>query len=289
MQVKISVVIPAYNREKYIERCVGSIMEQTMPPFEIIAVDDGSTDRTVEVLENIKCEYLKIIRQKHKGAQAARNLGILNANGEYIAFLDSDDEWLPQMLERNIEYILKEKKECALYTNCYRCKNNRKVFWDLPGETGNLYNFLLLRQGPMFQGLFVPKKVLAKIGLLDESVVSYQEWETSIRLAKEVKFIHIKEPLFLYHLHSNETISKDWKKVVRGYAYVVKKHRQDIIRKHGYEGLRVHYKFLVQECKLHKDNLLFFFLLQYFMTDILSKVSKLGDRSWMIKKKKGQY
>lgn len=257
MKIQVSVVVPAYNREKTIERCIHSIRRQTMQPYEIILVDDGSTDKTVILAENMHCQYLKILRQNHKGAQAARNLGILNAKGNYIAFLDSDDEWLPEMLEKEIQYLLNTNGERAVYADGYNEKNGKRSLRKLQGYTGDLYNFLLLHEGPMFQSLLVKKEILIKVGLLDENVKAYQEWDTAIRIAKEVKYAHIHTPLFVYHLHDGDTISKDEDVCINGYAYIIRKFRKEILKRHGIKALNKQYKGILRRC-LHDKNKLFF-------------------------------
>lgn len=124
--IKVSVVIPSYNREKTIKKCLDSVISQTYKAYEIILVDDGSTDKTIEQAERLGCSYLKVIKQNHKGAQAARNLGIVNACGEYIAFLDSDDEWLPTLLEEFMYLLQKEKENIVIYTDGYIYDENTK-------------------------------------------------------------------------------------------------------------------------------------------------------------------
>lgn len=244
--VKVSVVIPSYNREKTIRRCLDSVISQTYKAYEIILVDDGSMDKTIEQAEALGCSYLKIIKQNHRGAQAARNLGIINACGGYIAFLDSDDEWLPTLLEEAVLLLQKEKRNIAIYTDGYIHDENTKKrrLWKLPGTDKNMYKFLLAYQAPTFSSLIVKKQCLIKIGLLDEKVKSFQEWETSIRLAKNYDFVHIKKPLFIYYLHSGETISKNKKKWILGYYYIVKKHKKEILTRLGFKGLISHYKIL---------------------------------------------
>lgn len=245
--VNISVVIPTYNREKTIEKCLESVTHQTYKPHEIILVDDGSKDDTIKIAESIKCSNLKIIKQNRKGAQRARNTGIMNASGNYIAFIDSDDEWLPTLLEEEVMQLKKLKKDVVLYSDCYiyNEKKKRKKIWRLPGKSGNIYRFLLLHQGPMFQSMLVKRESLLKIGLLDEKVAAYQEWETAIRLAKNYNFIHLEKPLFVYTIHDGETISKDKKRGFLGYKYIIKKHRKEILKETGLQGLLFHYKRLI--------------------------------------------
>ena len=235
----VSVVIPTYNREKTIERCISSVVNQTYKPYEIIIVDDGSDDKTV-----------KIIRQNHKGAQAARDLGVLNAAGEFIAFLDSDDEWVADKLEKQIQLVEKHKNS-VIYCDCYivdEAKRKRR-YWKLPGGNGNIYKFLLIHPGPMFQGLLVKREWLIEIGMFDEKLVAYQEWESAIRLARKYTFWHMKEPLFLYHMHSGETISKNGIKGIKAYIYIVLKHHKMIIKEHGLKGLNHHFRIIVRMIK----------------------------------------
>lgn len=105
----ISAVIPAFNASKSIERCLESVLRQTFPVFEIIVINDGSTDNTVDVIfdfvEKHHITNLKIINQQNSGVSSARNAGMKAASGNWIALLDSDDEWLPNKLERQIEVL----------------------------------------------------------------------------------------------------------------------------------------------------------------------------------------
>ncbi len=96
-------------------------------------------------------------------------------------------------------------------------------------EGENVYPLLLTKPGPFLQSMLVSRRALEKISYLDEKVPSYQEWDTAIRLAKHCRFMYIKEPLFIYHLHEDETISKDNKRDIAGYQYVIDKFKNDII------------------------------------------------------------
>ena len=102
-EIKVSVIIPTYNRAKLIKRSILSVLNQTYQNFEIIVVDDGSADDTKSVVESFNNPKIRYIRHDiNKGQSAARNTGIKNAKGKYIAFQDSDDEWLPEKLEKQM-------------------------------------------------------------------------------------------------------------------------------------------------------------------------------------------
>jgi glycosyltransferase involved in cell wall biosynthesis len=112
---KISIIIPVYNAENYLEECLLSISQQTFGDFEILAINDGSTDRSLEILKKYqeKEPRLQVISQENKGVSAARNLGLENAQGEYITFVDADDWLHPETLEQYIE-IAKKKSDIVI-------------------------------------------------------------------------------------------------------------------------------------------------------------------------------
>lgn len=273
--IKVSVIVPCYNREKTIKRCIDSIAEQTFPPYEIIAVDDGSADQTLTILENMSYDNLRVVKQNHRGAQAARNLGIINAKGNHIAFLDSDDEWLPQMLEEVTGCYLGEGEDCVIYSDCYVCREKKKKVWRLPDCSKKSYEALLAGYGPTFGSLFGKREWFFEMGLLDENVLAYQEWDTSIRLARRNRFVHLKKPLFIYYLHDGETISKDNGKDISGYAYIVDGHQDEILKMCGIRTLNNHYKILIKKCITYKDRRAVVFALKVLKINIIFIFRKL--------------
>ena len=117
--MRFSVVIPLYNKENCIRKTLESVKKQRFKDYEVIVVDDGSTDRSLEEAEKMKCENISIIRQQNQGVSVARNTGILHAQGEYIAFLDADDEWEPWYLE-TIHHLTERYLESDMYVTAYR-------------------------------------------------------------------------------------------------------------------------------------------------------------------------
>ena len=243
VEIKISVVIPAKNRARTLPSCLDSVLAQTFPPTEVIVVDDGSNDDTKQIVEsysNRSVRYVRLI--DGAGAQAARNLGIRLATHDWIAFQDSDDIWLETKNDRQIKELVKYHFDPnkVIYCDCVRREVNTGIcsYMDNGDFEGNSYSKLLVKPGPMFQGILVSKSALQRIGFLDEKCPSYQEWETSIRLAKLNDFVHIKEALFEWHWHDGETISKDVRRNILGYQYVIEKHKDEIIAHHGQRGWR---------------------------------------------------
>jgi glycosyltransferase involved in cell wall biosynthesis len=131
----VSVVIPLYNKGKYIERALSSVLAQTFPPLEIIVIDDGSTDDGPEKVLNFNHEKITLIRQENKGPGAARNAGLAMAKGKYISFLDADDEWLPSFIETGISLL--ENKTANVRVACLgRIKYPEKISKRFDGPDG---------------------------------------------------------------------------------------------------------------------------------------------------------
>ncbi len=292
----ISVIIPSYNRKSTIKRCIDSILIQTYQIFEIIIVDDGSDDGTLEFIEK---EYksdkrIQIIKQNHKGAQAARNTGIRVAQGEYIAFLDSDDEWLPDKLAVQVQELKKNPNvvicgdgiiqqdwlgSIPKVYDVKERKNNRigvKKPFKLHGKSGYVYKEILNNSFCLFQALLTSKRYLLNIGMLDENVPAYQEWDTAIRLAEKYEFVYLHKPLFVYHLHDGETISKSIQKDIDGLEYIYGKYQIEIIRQLGCNGLTKKYKDLLKKCVKYNDKRTIKYLFKYIMSKVnLVYINKL--------------
>jgi glycosyltransferase involved in cell wall biosynthesis len=237
----VSIIIPTYNREKIVQETIKNIQSQTYKNWECIIVDDHSTDGTKSVIEELAKQDNRIryiLNQRSKGAQGARNTGILEATAEWIAFNDSDDEWVPDKLEKQFKII--EQKDfhpfLVVHGNCLVSDhaNNKITKWDLPLVEGKQpYELLLKSASPLFPTIITSRKALETIGLLDEKVPAYQEWDTSIQLSEKCEFVHIEEPLFIYHLHKGDTMSKDIKRDIAGYQYIRLKHAKEFIKHFG--------------------------------------------------------
>jgi glycosyltransferase involved in cell wall biosynthesis len=190
--------------------------------------------------------------EKNSGAQVARNRGIREAQGDWIAFQDSDDEWLPEKLEKQINALAGVDYDSwtVVHTNAIWLEaTGRRLTVELPVVEGDdVYPLVLTKPAPMFPGLLISRSALEKINYLDEKVPSYQEWDTSIRLAKHCRFIYLREPLFVYHLHKGETISKNNARDIAGYQYVIDKFKDEIIRICGEQTWRNHLDIQLIRC-----------------------------------------
>lgn len=245
----ISVIIPAYNRAATVGRAINSVLGQSLPPMEILVVDDGSEDDTVRIAGGYVSSRVPVrclVSGANSGAQAARNRGIREARGEWIAFLDSDDEWESNKLALQVGTLGKRdfRQDTVVHGDCWRQVEGRsdRELWRLPLVDGvAAHRQLLCGPGPMFQGLLVSKLALEQIGLLDENVPAYQEWDTALRLARACPFVHVREPLFTYHCQRSDSISKTFRRDLDGYHHVVEAHRQEILSGCGEEVYNAHH------------------------------------------------
>lgn len=242
----VSIIIPVYNRTKELQRAVYSVLNQTYQQFEIIIVDDGSHENIKLVVDRIFSDHSKIRYLRHEknfGAQAARNTGIKAAKGEWIAFLDSDDEYLPDSIEVRLNKASTARVP-VVHSDCIiveKKKTERRRLFGVPPVEGCIYNCLLAGPGPMYQGLLVEKGTLSQIGFLDENIRAYQEWDTVIRLSKKYYFSFVSKPTFIYYCVNNDTISSNHSKGGFGYEQVVKKNRWQILSRLGPKAMSDHY------------------------------------------------
>jgi glycosyltransferase involved in cell wall biosynthesis len=243
---QVSVVIPTHNRSKQIERAIASVLAQSYADLEAIIVDDGSEDDTVRIVEAYarNDRRIRLIEHhKRRGAQAARNTGIFAAAGKWIAFLDSDDEWLHDSLESRLR-VAENGNLQVVHSECYIMKEagTESRRYGLPPLEGFVYRSLLQKPGTFFPSLLVARKCFERIGRLDENIVSFQEWDASIRLAKYYRFGFASEPTFVYDCRHGNNISKDLLRNAKGYEQVFTKYFWPILYQCGPKALVEHYQ-----------------------------------------------
>jgi glycosyltransferase involved in cell wall biosynthesis len=253
---EVSVVVPTYNRAHLLARAIQSVLTQTFADLELIIVDDCSIDNTREILRSWSDKRVRTIRHdKNRGAPAARNTGIFNAQGRFIAFLDSDNELLPRKLERQVELFRKSPETVGVVYARNTVVNevkNEIGHWDF-NLRGNLYFDFL--KGPFldFITALIKRECFDRIGLMDENVLAYQEWDTFLRISRYYEFDFVPEILAVYHIHRGETISKNLVHSVAGYNYIVKKQRNEVIRNVGRKALSAHYNALFHYYRAAKE------------------------------------
>ncbi|AGK95883.1 glycosyltransferase family 2 protein [Clostridium pasteurianum] len=222
----VSVVIPTYNRKDIIERAVNSVLNQTYKNIEIIIVDDNSNDGTEDLVSKVysKLKNIKYIRHEtNRGGNAARNTGLKYSSGKYIAFLDSDDEWFPEKLEKQL-LLMHEKKADLVYTD-YILFNEKTKEEHVFNNSSKKYNFIDLL-GSNFIGttstILTTKKVLNAVNGFDEDLPSCQDWDLYIRIGNKFNICGVKLPLVKYYYHDS-SITGNIDKVINGHKKVMEK------------------------------------------------------------------
>lgn len=200
--VETSVILPTYNRADYLSRSMESVLTQTYEDFELIVVDDASTDDTESVLKSIEDTRLTYLRhEQNQGAAAARNTGIERANGEYIAFQDSDDVWRPGKLEQQIEAMKSDRSPVATYVGTLNHVANQPVYEPLESlwkREGDLFGLQLFGSHLTIHGV-VRREVVESIGGFDEDLPALEDWAFWVEVAREGPIALVDEPLVDLH------------------------------------------------------------------------------------------
>lgn len=241
----VSVIVPAYNRAATITRCLESIRAQTYPHWEVVVVDDGSQDGTAEATRAVGRQDGRIQLLTHperRGAQAARNTGIRGVRGEWVAFLDSDDEYMPHSLESRLRRAIEDRCQVVHSACRVRTEEGRIEVYRVPRLAGHVHEQLLRHEGPVFPALLASRQALESIGLLDEQILAFQEWDTSIRLARRYAFAFEPRPTFIYDCSRPDAMSKNLLRNGRAYEQVMRKHFLAMLRHGGPRGIAEHYR-----------------------------------------------
>lgn len=220
----VSIIIPIHNQVDFLKKAIESVLNQIYQNFEVIIVNDGSTDQTREMVFSFKDERVIYLWQENKGAALARNTGIEKAKGKYIAFLDADDLWLPEKLQKQVEFMEKNPEIGLLGTACVQVnekgeKIKEKIF---PTENKILQKDLI-KYNPFIQSsVMVKKEVFDKAQGYDEEFLESEDYDLWLRIAKRHKITNLSEPLVLktYYL-KNLSSSKDKKQLT--FAFKAKK------------------------------------------------------------------
>lgn len=242
---QVSVVIPAYNRAGTLERAITSVLSQTFPDLECIVVDDGSTDQTVALVEGVQDPRLRLLRLPvNKGGSHARNVGIQAARGELLAFLDSDDEWLPQMLERLV-VRLRECEDARTTVAYCRCEVRDALtmrMWRQPRVVygGDVFRYLLGGWQPPTLSVFLMKRTsMLTVGGFDESLPSAQDYSVWLMLAEASQhFVAMDEALVIKHEYEDDQMSDNPIARVRA-GEILDRRWGPVIQRHlGWAGYR---------------------------------------------------
>jgi glycosyltransferase involved in cell wall biosynthesis len=226
----VSVIIRTFNRAHSITQAINSALQQTYTDFEILVVDDGSTDDTPEAVQSFADPRIRVLRHHtNLGVGAACNTGIAAANGEYVAWLDSDDLWLPEKLQRQVAFLQRYPEVDAVFSDV--CIHDKDI--EVPSLTEHMSAFRRFVDGRPFGAEFVVSQrqmylcllqevpikptalvvrrgVFDKVGVFDESARSGEDWEFLLRLARVSSFGYINQPLAEMNWTPDSTYHRFW-------------------------------------------------------------------------------
>jgi glycosyltransferase involved in cell wall biosynthesis len=222
--LSISVVIPVYNCEKYVGRAIQSVLDQTQAPGEIIVVDDGSTDNTVNAVRSFG-DRVVLLQQANAGVSAARNAGIQQAKGNWIGLLDGDDQWLPEKLQWQTA-LLNRNPHLAWTTGNYiecLCDENRRAAHTLPDQSrrylsgkdyyDSYFDAIRRLEWGHTNCMLIQKDVFSSVGLFSTDLPKANDIDMWLRIAYRYPAIGFSsEPLAIYHLSPANSIVKKYRK-----------------------------------------------------------------------------
>jgi glycosyltransferase involved in cell wall biosynthesis len=204
-----TIMMPAYNAERFIVEAIESVLAQTYPDWELLVVDDGSTDRTAELVSGFDDPRIRMIRQQNGGESVARNTALENTRGEFLAFLDSDDQYLPNHLEETVQYLLQHPDRDAVYTDGYHCDSQGNRLQTLSSRRRGPFEGRIFEEvvrasdvfGPPISVVVRSETVLSNQITFDPQIVIGPDWDFFIRLANVADFGYLDHQTCLYRVH----------------------------------------------------------------------------------------
>jgi glycosyltransferase involved in cell wall biosynthesis len=263
-KIKIAVIIPCYNAQKTIQTTLESVLQQTFGQFKIYVVNDGSTDDTSIVLSKFQEKYsekIDIITQRNQGQARARNRGIQESSEEYIAFIDSDDLWHPEKLEKQFSFLKANNNIGMCYTQGLEIDEQENKIGTIPVNPlykGDCFQRLILSNNIVASSVMVRRSVLDRVGMFDTSLGACENWDLWLRISKEFLIDFLDVPLTYYRIHQNN-MSQNSDKMYRNRKKVLEKHllsstsKSDLthlIRKAFHKHHKLYGLRLVEELKL---------------------------------------
>jgi glycosyltransferase involved in cell wall biosynthesis len=226
----VSVIMPVYNREKYVTDAIMSIINQSYDCVEVVVVNDGSTDGSLEIIQELERLYpnkIIVLNQVNQGQVIARNNAIQKCNGEFVAFLDSDDIWEPQKLELQIPLF--KANVGLVYCGIYQIDDNGNILGEEACDDriqGNIFPQLLVQNRMTGGTVVVRRDILNNVGVFDEEFKAAENWDLWLRVCFSYEAAVVNLPLVRYRLHDSN-MSKDFILMINAKEQIISKHCSD--------------------------------------------------------------
>lgn len=242
--MKVSIVLPTYNRAHVIGRAIKSVLDQTFQDFELIVVDDGSTDNTHSVVESAHDPRVRYVaHEKNRGLSAGRNTGARAARATYIANQDSDDVWDRDKLKREVAALDAAGAHVGVvYSRIEKDFSDGKKEYipsDERGTSGDIHERLLKGNFITMQAALMKKECFEKVGGFDESLQALQDWDFWIRVSAYYEFVYVPEVGVRVAI-SSDSITRNKKKRLEARSRIIEKHREELRR---YPRILAHHVF----------------------------------------------
>ena len=249
---KISVIIPVYNGEKTIQETIESVLNQSESDFELIVINDGSQDATLDIVASIRDPRLKVFSYPNGGVSASRNRGFFHAEGEFIAFLDADDLWTPEKLEAQLKALQKNPQAAVAYSWLDHIDESGQFLRSgcRRTSTGDVYkDFLLAQFLENFSNALIRKQALLEVGGFDESLTHAEDWDMFLRLAARYNFVAVPSTQILYRRSANSATA-NYYKMEAGFLKVLERaysQAPESLQELKKESLSIFYKYVIYQ------------------------------------------
>lgn len=227
----VSVIMPVYNGENFLKEAIESVIAQTYTDWELIIINDGSTDKTEEIIQDFLTDKrLKYLFQENQGVAKARNNGVKKCQGEYLAFLDADDIWLSEKLEFQMKVVKRSIEPIFVCTNFFYINNNGEIKGELFSKNiksyqGFVQKMLLTRNIISTSSVLMPKDIFLKLNGFNEKIKIKvgEDYEFWLRVSGLIKLVCLEKSLIKYRVHLNQTTKnkiKNGKEILKLYFYL---------------------------------------------------------------------
>ena len=241
MTPRVTVAISTYNRAHLVTRAIASAQAQTFPDIEILVVDDGSTDRTPDILASIRDPRVRVVRhEKNGGISRTRNTAITSARGDWLAFLDDDNEWMSTYLERQLALAACNPAAGVTYCRARRRddRNGRESVFPATICQGPVFSHLVAGWTPLVSCVLFRRSTLVNVGGLDEALRATEDHDLWLRLAQCAEFAGMADVLVTRHEHSGSQLSRNHALLRRDINTLDRKWRPTILQTNGRSAYR---------------------------------------------------